>query len=197
MKEKTIQKKERKDRALILLLCVIMLFCTAGLLLCYAKQRASSINYEAPDGILSMLPCDCENAVDFEFTAELPELRNRRCALVIYDVVFVGGGLTFADMNDGQWQYSVNGNIWSPLILSQGERLLESSLSAGKGVLSLRATDDLDINASGGSLRFKLKLKESPGNTILWALIGAIAGCLLILVIYLTAKNRIKKRTQP
>jgi len=196
MKKGVSQKKERSVGILIPILCVIMVFCAAGLLSCYAKEKMKGIKYEISDEIESALPGDSDSIADFKFTVELPDGKNRRYALVIHDVKFVGGDLTFADMNEGQWEYSIEGGMWLPLILTKGECLLSADLPAGKRLLLIRATSDLDIEAAGGSLNFKLKLKENPGAVISRILLGIAAGGLLVSVIYLTAKSRVNKKPE-
>jgi len=196
MKERGIQKKERKAAVLILLLCMIIILCSAGLFLCYAKERTKGVYYEPSDEILTVTPGNPAGAAYFRFTMELPETGKRRYALVISGVTFDGGGLAFEDMNDGQWEYSVAGREWRPLILSDGECVLEKEASPGKRNLFIRAKDNLDLNAAGGDLNFGLKLKEIPGRMWVWIPVGAAAGCLLIALIFYTAKKIYKKKKE-
>jgi len=195
MKEKIIQKKEHKNKVVIPVLCIIIAFCSVSLLLCYAEGRTKRINCEIPDGILSVLPGDSVSTANFEFTMKLPDAKDRQYDLIIYDVAFVGGDVTFADMNEGQWEFSMDGETWFPIILSKGECLLQADVSAGKKILLIRAANELDLGAAGGNLNFKLKLKENLSKVNLWILIGIIAGNLPISVIYLIVKNRTSKKT--
>ena len=195
MKEKDIQKRERNAVILILLFCVIIILCSAGLFLCYAKERIKGIYYEPSDGMWTVVPGGTA-AAHFGFTMELPETGNRRYALVMDGVTFDGGGLGFADMNEGQWEYSVAGGIWQPLVLTNGECVLEKEALPGKRRLLIRASDNLDINAAGGSLNFELKLKEIPdGRMRIWLPLGVAAGGLTItLMFYIIKKIERRKK---
>lgn len=184
----------KKEINFILFLFVLILLCSAGLFLCFEKERTIQLHFNSPDEMLSVIPGDSASAADSEFTMRLPPNRkHRRYDLKIYNVAFAGGSLTFEDMNEGQWEYRIDGGEWLPLILSKGERVLETGVSAGEKTLSLRASDNLDTEAAAGKLNFKLKLVESPVNIILSILIGAATGGLLILIMYITAKKFINK----
>ena len=189
MTENNIQERERERKVSILLLCVFVALCTAGLILCYAKERTSRIEYAAAEGMLPVIPGDSASVVNFGFTLELPRSLNRRYALVICDVAFEGG-LTFADMNEGQWEYSLDGGPWLPLILSEGQCVLETDAAAGEKNLLLRAADNLDAGARGGNLSFRLKLKENPRRITLWILLGIITGAAFIAAAYPIIKPR-------
>jgi len=190
--KKDTQKRERLGRVLIPLFCLIVIFCTTGLFLCYANGRTSKVDYEASDEIISVAPDFSVNVVNFDFTIEYS--KNRRCSLIIYDVMFDGDGLSFADMNEGQWEYSVDGGIWRPLILANGECVLKTNISVGEKNLLLRVTEDLDVKAAKGSLTFKLKLKENTGDITLWILIGVITGGVFAAVGLLLTKTVLKTK---
>jgi len=197
MTEKNTQQNENFGGALIWLLCAIAFFCSVGLLLCYVNERAVGIRYyEDRDEISSVVPGDCASAVHFKFATDLPAAGNRHYALILYDAAFTGNDLTFANMNEGQWEFSMDGNVWRPLILSKGECVLETNVSAGEKILLLRAADDLDVNAAEGRLTFKLKLKEDLGRITLWVLLGILAGGTIFSVAYLTIKTALKKKSQ-
>jgi len=191
---KNIRKKEIKDRVALVLCAVMIILCSAGLLLCYAKERTKRIYNEILDETPSVLPGENVSAAVFRFTVELSDVKHRRYDLIICDISFEGGDLTFGDMNEGQWEYSTDGTMWLPLILSKGECLLKADVSAGKKILLIRAADDLDVKAAGSSLNFQLKLKEKPGKVNSRILIGIAVGSMLILSAYLTAENNKRRK---
>jgi len=197
MKDKNIQKKESRAVVLILLFCMIIVLCSAGLFLCYAKERTKGIYYEQSDETWTVTPGDPVDAAYFRFTMELPETGSRRYVLIMGGVTFEGGGLDFTDMNEGQWEYSITGGVWQPLILTNGECVLDKEASPGERRLSIRAADSLNLNAAGGELSFELKLKESPdGRLRIWVPLGAAAGSLTIALMFYTVKKAYNKKNK-
>ena len=194
MTEEKKQRTERGAGAVILLLGVIIILCAAGLILCYAKARTAKLEYSFSGEALKVVPGNPASVAHIAYTAELPEAKKRQYALIIHDVVFIGTDLTFADMNEGQWEYSTNGSAWTPLVLSKGERVIKMNMTAGQGVLLLRAADNLDVRAAGGSLDFKLKLRENRGHIDLWILFGILVGSVIVLFAYPIVENRISRR---
>jgi len=179
----------------ILFAIFLALFCSFGLSSCAREREIGVTSMET----LSVIPG--YKTAHFKLDAKVPALRIRPYALKVYDVTFTGGGLNFADMNEGQWEFSINGNKWHPLILSGEEFVLKEDVSAGESILSLRATDELALEASGGELNFKLKLERSRGfaaenlaAAIMWTLLGIIINSALVLAIYAVFKGRINKK---
>jgi len=156
-------KKERNRKSCItgtvlIPLSVIIFLLYAGLILYFMKREP--IVFDNLPEVNTVVPGSPVSLANIGFTVTLPKTSGRPYALKIHDVVFDGNGLTFADMNEGEWEYSIDGNKWQPLILSQGERVLETEATAGRKILSLRASDNLDAGATGGKLSFKLKLSR-------------------------------------
>ena len=112
------------------------------------------------DCALSVIPGE-DNAKSFKFYAKLPKLKPRAYSLIIYGVSFSGGGLSFEDMNGGEWEFSLDGGEWTSLILQGGQLVIQKNVVAGEKIISIRAKRGLNINASGGRLGFSLKLERT------------------------------------
>ena len=111
----------------------------------------------APPESISLIP-GTDDHTDFIFTVTLPKRKNRSYTLKFYNVSFNGGSLSFADMNNGEWEYCLDGGSWHHLIVYGGERILEAETHAGERTLSIRATDRLSYDAAYGEFNFQLKL---------------------------------------
>jgi len=146
-------------KVLIVICCAAFLFCAAGVYFYFADFSGAAILYEPgqPPDPITVIP-GTDKHKTFEFTVRLPRNKNRLYALEIHDVRFDGGALEFADMNAGEWEFALDSNLWAPLILKDGERVLETGTAAGRRTLSFRATDNLPLDATGGQLSFQLKL---------------------------------------
>ena len=183
-------------RIIIYCISAVLIICTLSLTVC-SKNRKVNVNSKE---ILSVIPG--HKTAKFELTVTIPDFRIRPYNLKIYDITFVGKDLVFADMNNGEWEYSMDGSKWHPLILTKGECILYTDVTAGKFILSLRATKDLDIGAVGGLLNYKLKLDygkgiaaENAGGALMWAVIGITTGSILVLAAYQIAKVLTNKKT--
>jgi len=149
----------KKLKTLIIICCVALLFCAVGVTIHFLDIRNTKILYEsgASGEMTAVLP-GVGRYQTFEFTVILPKWKNRSYALKIHEVSFIGGSLDFAGMNNGEWEFSLDDGPWLPIILRNGECVFQTSTSAGKHTLSLRATDSLHLDAMGGQLSFQLKL---------------------------------------
>ena len=148
-------------RFLLTMLCITLVFCAAGMIAYFTAKRDARIIYAADTpASLSVFP-GADGRTDFEFAVLLPQRKKRQYVLKMYDAAFAGEGLGLSDMNDGEWEYRLDGGEWTPLIWSNGECTLESDIFAGERSLSIRATNRLGIEAAGGELMFKLKLTRA------------------------------------
>ncbi|MCL2817719.1 MAG: hypothetical protein FWD39_04970, partial [Clostridiales bacterium] len=133
---------------LVFFAAIILLLCLTAILLCVFNQKTVEVQYKtSPE--MSVVPGEQVSRANFEFDVRLPKITNQLYNLVIYDVAFSGGktDLVFADMNRGEWEYSLDGDPWRPLILTGGERILQANATEGERMLSIRATDALDLDA--------------------------------------------------
>jgi len=158
-----MEKAKTKKRSIIVLIVfsLVLLLCIASYSY-YRQSRNSELYYrDGPSDSLSVAPGKDGSYADFEFTVLLPKWRFSPYAIKIYDATFIGGDLTFEDMNGGEWEYSLDGAPWAPLIVTGGECLIDPNTPAGDRSLSLRATESLDLTAGGGELSFKLDLQRT------------------------------------
>jgi len=158
-----MKRDNTKKRSVIVAIVfgLVLLLCVASYMY-YSQSRDSEILYhDPPSDSLSVMPGRDGSYAAFGFTVLLPKWRFSPYAIKIVDVDFTGGKITFGDMNGGEWEYSLDGAAWFPLIVAGGECLIDPDTPAGERILFIRAADNLELTAIGGQLNFNLRLEKT------------------------------------